>query len=69
MPLDPAMFGTLICVGFLLAALAGSIFPRNMQQRLQSFKPTMPLCLGTACLLFWSVLSLSGVNTFLYFTF
>lgn len=68
-PLDPALFGTLICVGFLLAALAGSVFPRNMQQRLQSFKPTMPLCLGTACLLFWSVLSLSGVSTFLYFTF
>ncbi len=68
-PLDPAMFGTLICVGFLLAALAGSVFPRNIQQRLQSFKPTMPLCLGTACLLFWSVLSLSGVSTFLYFTF
>lgn len=68
-PLDPALFGTLICVGFLLAALAGSVFPRNMQQRLKSFKPTMPLCLGTACLLFWSVLSLSGVSTFLYFTF
>ena len=54
---------------FLLAALAGAVFPQNMQQRLLRFRPSVPLCLGSAALLFWSVLSLSGVSTFLYFTF
>ncbi|MGM9613693.1 MAG: MBOAT family O-acyltransferase, partial [Butyricicoccus sp.] len=68
-PLDNALFAAIVCVGFLLAALAGSIFPQNMQQRLLRFRPSVPLCLGASVLLFWSVLSLSGVSTFLYFTF
>lgn len=68
-PVKPELFATLICVLFLLAALAGSIFPQNMQRRLADFHPTMPLCMGASVLLFWSVLSLSGVSTFLYFTF
>lgn len=68
-PLDPAVFAPAVSTVFLLAALAGAVFPRNMQRRLQKFRPSVPLCLGTAMLLFWSVLSLSGVSTFLYFTF
>ncbi|MBP3311529.1 MAG: MBOAT family protein [Butyricicoccus sp.] len=68
-PLDPALFASIVCVLFLLAALAGSVFPQNMQQRLLRFRPSVPLCLGSAALLVWSVLSLSGVSTFLYFTF
>ena len=63
------MFAAIVCVLFLLAALAGAVFPQNMQQRLLRFRPSVPLCLGSAALLFWSVLSLSGVSTFLYFTF
>ncbi|MGN1008738.1 MAG: MBOAT family O-acyltransferase, partial [Butyricicoccus sp.] len=68
-PLDNTLFAAIVCVAFLLAALAGSIFPQNMQQRLLRFRPSVPLCLGASVLLFWSVLSLSGVSTFLYFTF
>lgn len=68
-PLDPAVFGTLLCVLFLLLSLAGAVFPRNMQRRLQDFRPSVPLCLGSSVLLFWSILSLTGVSTFLYFTF
>lgn len=68
-PLDSALFAAIVCVLFLLAALAGAVFPQNMQQRLLRFRPSVPLCLGSAALLFWSVLSLSGVSTFLYFTF
>ena len=68
-PLDKGVFAAAVCVLFLLAALAGAIFPQNMQRRLQNFRPGAALCLGSAALLFWSVLSLSGVSTFLYFTF
>lgn len=68
-PLDAALFGAILCVAFLLLSLAGAVFPRNMQRRLLHFRPTVPLCMGSAALLFWSILSLTGVSTFLYFTF
>lgn len=69
LPVQPEIFAATVCVLFLLAALAGSIFPRNMQRRLADFHPSPPLCVGASVLLFWSALSLSGVSTFLYFTF
>ncbi len=68
-PMEATVFGTVICVLFLLLALAGAVFPRNMQRRLENFQPSVPLCLGSSVLLFWSILSLTGVSTFLYFTF
>lgn len=67
--LNVPAFEPAVCVLFLLGALAGAIFPRNMQRRLADFEPSMPLCIGASLLLVWSVLSLSGVSTFLYFTF
>ncbi len=68
-PLDGAIFATIVCVLFLLLSICGAVFPQNMQRRLLDFKPSYALCIGSAFLLFWSILSLTGVSSFLYFTF
>lgn len=67
--LDDAVLPAIVCVGFLLLALLGSLYPCNMQRRLLDFRPKPYLCIGSSVLLFWSILSLTGVSTFLYFTF
>lgn len=45
------------------------VFARNVQEKAQIFKPTLGNLFSTGFLLVWSVLSLSGVSTFLYFNF
>ena len=35
----------------------------------KKFKPTIGKALGTAAMLFWSIISLAGISTFLYFNF
>ena len=63
------LFGTVACVIFLILACCGAIFPQNMQRKIQNFKPTRKLCYLTVFVLFWSIISLSGISTFLYFNF
>lgn len=69
MPIDDSLFATLACVVFLILACLGAIFPQNMQRKIQNFKPTTKLCYLTIFVLFWSIISLSGISTFLYFNF
>lgn len=69
MPIDDSLFATLACVVFLVLACLGAIFPQNMQRKIQNFKPTTKLCYLTIFVLFWSIISLSGISTFLYFNF
>lgn len=68
-PIDDSLFATLACVVFLVLACLGAIFPQNMQRKIQNFKPTTKLCYLTIFVLFWSIISLSGISTFLYFNF
>lgn len=68
-PIDDSLFATLTCVVFLVLACLGAIFPQNMQRKIQNFKPTTKLCYLTIFVLFWSIISLSGISTFLYFNF
>lgn len=68
-PIDDSLFATLACVVFLVLACLGAIFPQNMQRKIQNFKPTTKLCYLTVFVLFWSIISLSGISTFLYFNF
>lgn len=69
LPVDSTVYAVLVCLLFVAAALALSIFPKNCSERLRRFRPTAPLCLVCALLFVWSVLSLSGVGSFLYFNF
>lgn len=68
-PIDDSLFATLACVVFLVLACLGAIFPQNTQRKIQNFKPTTKLCYLTIFVLFWSIISLSGISTFLYFNF
>lgn len=45
------------------------LFCKNTNERIQDFKPTTRNAVACAILLFCSIISLSGVSTFLYFNF
>ena len=45
------------------------LVPKNTQQRLEGFVPSVKTGLATAALLFWCIFSFAGVSTFLYFNF
>ncbi len=66
-------FGTAVYKGLFFAAFGFGIFAsvrlRNTHERLERFRPTAPRCIVCVILFVWSVLSLSGVSTFLYFNF
>ena len=49
------------------AALCLVMNARNMDERV--FRPNIRSAVGTAVLFVWSVLSLSGISTFIYFQF
>ena len=63
------IIGHVLCVIFLILSILGCTFPQNMQRRLQNFKPTLRLCYLTAIIFFWSIISISEISTFLYFSF
>jgi alginate O-acetyltransferase complex protein AlgI len=67
-PLDAAYPPLLITAYFVIAffMLLGS---RNAFEKMQSFRPTLFKMGVTLILLVWSVFSLSGISTFLYFNF
>lgn len=54
---------------FFGGAMALILGARNAREHMLSFRPTVWNLLGTAALLFWCVMSFSGVSTFLYFNF
>ena len=51
------------------AGLAAALWPRNVQERMDAFRPTVRLGLGLGLLTLWCVLSFSGVTTFIYSNF
>ena len=51
------------------AGVLAVLWPRNVQQRMDTFRPTVPLALGLGLLTVWCVLSFSGVTTFIYSNF
>ncbi|MBQ7714330.1 MAG: MBOAT family protein [Clostridia bacterium] len=57
----------------LIAIMAGTcavcFFTKNVQEKAKTFSPSVLNLISTAFLLVWSMLSLSGVSTFLYSNF
>jgi len=56
-------------IAFLIFTLFASIFMKNTNEKLKTFKPNIATSIITAILLAYSIVSLSGVSTFLYFNF
>ena len=54
---------------FFVFALVASTKLKNTNERLQEFTPNMKNLLISVLLLIWSIISLSGVSSFLYFNF
>ena len=54
---------------FYGGAMALILGARNAREHMLTFRPTVINLLATALLLFWCVMSFSGVSTFLYFNF
>ncbi len=54
-------------VSFILISFLVAVFLQNINQI--KFKPTVSTSLVTVLFLFWSIVSFSGVSTFLYFNF
>ena len=50
-------------------AVFASVKMKNTNERICSFRPTFVRCIVSCILMAWSVISLSGVSTFLYFNF
>lgn len=69
LPIESSVFSQTSSFIFLFLATIGAIFPQNIQRKLENFKPTNKMCFLTIIVFFWGILSLSGISTFLYFTF
>ena len=50
-------------------ALFIALIPKNGFEKMKEFKPGIINMLVMACLMIWSILSFSGISTFLYFNF
>ena len=59
----------MLCLLFIGFCLFASIQLKNTHERLAAFRPRLPLMVCCVLLLFWSVLSFSGVSGFLYVMF
>ena len=59
----------LVLAALLAASLTVSLWPRNTIRRMEDFHPSMWRGAACAGLLVWSVLSFSGVTTFIYSNF
>lgn len=62
-------FGNTLLVVWFGIALYFSMFAKNTFQRITAFRATPIQMAVTVALLFWSIISLSGVSTFLYYNF
>lgn len=58
-----------ILIAIMLGATIICLFTKNVLERVKQFRPKVINLLTTVFLLIWSILSLSGVSTFLYFNF
>lgn len=64
-----SIFPPIILVGFFIAAFFMMLCSKNAYEKMQNFKPTLMKLITTLFLLVWSVFSLAGISTFLYFNF
>ena len=53
----------------MLLAIFSILFCKNTNERIEHFRPTIKNALLSSLLLFYSILSFTGVSTFLYFNF
>ena len=70
--LAPAVrpYTTYLRVALILGAgLLTALWPRNTVRQMEVFRPTVRSCLTTALLAAWSILSFTGVVTFIYSNF
>ena len=58
-----------VMIAIMVSATAICLFTRNVQEKAKLFRPKFSNLLSSLLLLIWSILSLSGVSTFLYFNF
>lgn len=67
----PAGVNPLFLCAFIviLFSLFAVVCMKNTNERIDTFKPTILISCVSVILLVWSILSLSGVSTFLYFNF
>ena len=61
--------GALLTYSLFAAALVVVFWPRNAVRQMDAFKPTFWRALGMAALAAWSILSFTGVTTFIYSNF
>lgn len=62
-------FNILLPIGLFGFALFASVFMKNTNERLLTFKPSYPKVLVTSVMLFWCIMSFAGVSSFLYWNF
>ena len=63
-------FMNLLRLGVLYGAgLLAAFWPRNVIRTMDTFRPRWYLALGLAAVLVWSVLSFTGITTFIYSNF
>lgn len=62
-------FPNIIMIGYFTAGMAIAVFGKNAGQLLKNFKPNFGRFMVTFVLMLWSILSLAGLSTFLYFNF
>lgn len=56
-------------LGFFLIAFIAFLGCKNAKEKMEEFKPTIFKVLFATTILIWSLLSMSGMSTFLYFNF
>lgn len=66
-PVEGILF--LLMAVLVLSVTAVCLFTRNVQEKAKAFKPTAKSLISTYIMLTYSIFSLSGVSTFLYFNF
>lgn len=59
----------LLMVGYMTVAWVMLLCCKNVNEKLEAFRPTIGRALGTAVLFLWSLISFAEVSTFLYFNF
>lgn len=63
------MFEILLFIIFFAFSLIASVKFKNVNERMEQFKPTVKNLMVSTFLLLWSICSMSGVSSFLYFNF
>ena len=59
----------LALAGLFLVSAGAAFWPQNLQSRMETVSPTPGRAVGCALLAVWSILSFSGVTTFIYSNF